>query len=70
MRDFITEDPNPKAKITFAEMLTLLFYFLARTCISLKKSGNIFYLFKNGIMICYSPFFHKWGGVACGGLLK
>lgn len=40
--DFITEDPNPKAKITFAEMSTLLFYFLARTGISLKKSGNIF----------------------------
>lgn len=58
MRDFITEDPNPKAKITFAEMLTLLFYFLARTGISLKKPRNIFNLFRNSIMICYSPFLH------------
>jgi len=41
MRDFITENPNPKAKIIIAEML-LLFYFLARTGISLGKSGNIF----------------------------
>lgn len=46
MRDFITENPNSKAKIIIAEMLTLLFYFLVRTGISLRKSGNIYYLFR------------------------
>lgn len=55
MRHFITE--NLKSKIAFMETLTLFFYFLARTGISLKEPGTpILYTIKTRKRTPFSGF--------------